>query len=145
MPPESEASRQRHRRWSTSTGAIYEAAEGWRHTQVSLFLKATVWGFTWRHHLALLNRVKRGLFVLFCIAYTFGSSCNYWCTLGTVISAMISIFISSNSQFGNLFFCQFIYVEHNPGKGSISPVTLRRISREEYGPVQPSSKQQWWW
>ena len=35
MPPESKASNQRHWGWAPRTGAIHEAAERWRRTQVS--------------------------------------------------------------------------------------------------------------
>lgn len=49
MPPESEASNPRCWGWAPSTGTIHEAAEGWRHTQVSFFLP--VWGSNWADYM----------------------------------------------------------------------------------------------
>ncbi|KAM4571371.1 SPRY domain-containing protein 3 isoform 2-T4 [Fundulus diaphanus] len=36
MPSQSEAKNSRHRRWPAGPGAIHEAAEGWRHAQVTI-------------------------------------------------------------------------------------------------------------
>lgn len=46
MPSESEASNSRCWGCAASTGTIHEAAEGWRHAKVSLFLKNSQW-FRW--------------------------------------------------------------------------------------------------